>query len=455
MFNPSGTGTNAALDSPDTTGGQDVAIAFATRVGLVIVGLLIQGMLAYLLLPEGRGSYALCLVFGTLLGLFFAPGAQQGAQQFVMTGQTTVSQAVSSALTICLVGGLLASAVAIPLIHSDLAFFHKAETQSFYWGLALVPLTAFSAAVEHQLAALRRFARLAVFSLLRATTNALAMLLFVWGWGLGVDGALAAFATGPLVMIAACLWYLRRHCGLVLTFPPSRSCFTRILHYGWRYHLARIGGGIGPQLGIVLLGVIASGADIGLFAAANSIIFGFCVISNSVSNAMLPRIAGRERHELAARCLRLVCGGTALPILCLLAVSEPLVRLLLSEAFLPITPLLWIMALGSLASATANMLMTYFQGIDRPGICSWAVCLGLCVNVGALFWLFPFMGVQGAAWALTIGMVCQCLFLTVVFSRLTGMSWRAVWLPRSGDATYLRESVWAVWERGAEKRVAP
>ncbi len=40
---------------------------FATRIGLVVLSFLIQGMLAYMLLSEGRGSYAVCVMFGTLL----------------------------------------------------------------------------------------------------------------------------------------------------------------------------------------------------------------------------------------------------------------------------------------------------------------------------------------------------------------------------------------------------
>ena len=297
-------------------------MAFATRIGLVVLGLLIQGMLAYALLPEGRGSYAVCVLFGTLLGLIFTPGAEQGAQYFVATRQVSVSQGVSCALTIGLVGGGLAIAVAIPLIHSDIAFFHKAQTRSFYLGIVLIPLTACSLAVEHQLVALRRFGRLAVFSLLRVAVNVLALVLLVWGRGLGVDGAIASFAAGHLVLIAACLWDLRRHCGLVLE-SPSRASLTHILGYGSRYHVARIGEGIGPQVGIVVLGLLASQADIGLFAAANTLMLGFLLISNSVGNALMPRIAGKGRPELVVLCLRLVCGVTLVALLALLAISTP------------------------------------------------------------------------------------------------------------------------------------
>ena len=81
---------------------------------------------------------------------------------------------------------------------------------------------------------------------------------------------------------------------------------------------------------------------LGLFAQASVIMLQLRMISNSVGNALLPRIAGRGRPELTARCLRFVCGVTLAALLALLASSTPLVRILLSEAFLPIVPLLWI-----------------------------------------------------------------------------------------------------------------
>ena len=110
--------------------------------GTVIFGLAIQGLPAYTLLPEGRGSFALCVVFAGVLGVLFTPRAREGAQYFVMTKQATVSEGVGGALASCLVGGALAITLAIPFVHSDIAFFHKAETRSFYLALALVPVMA-------------------------------------------------------------------------------------------------------------------------------------------------------------------------------------------------------------------------------------------------------------------------------------------------------------------------
>ena len=427
-------------------GAQDVALAFATRVGVVLLGLVVQAMLARMLLPEGRGGYAVCLVFATALGMLFTPGAQQGAQQFVMTREVTISQAVSCALTICLVGGALAVAVSLPLIGSGVAYFEKATNTSFHIALVLLPVTAFALAVEHQLAALRRFGRLAAVSLLRMLANVLAVFVFVRLWDLGVGGALWAMVCANAVMIVVCLWDLWRHCGLVLRVPELTP-LLRILGYGFRYHMARAVEGVGPHMGIFFLGLMASDAQIGLFAAASALMIGFLLVSNSVGNALLPRIAISERGsgleggkasvigrpELVATCLRLVGLATAGALVAMLAAAAPLVRLLFSDAFLPALPVLWLIAPGMLASACAGILMTYFKAVNRPGLCSWAHCVGFAVDICALCLLFPWFGIAAAGCAVTLGMTCRLAHLAIVFRRATGMSWRDVWLPRLAD----------------------
>ena len=441
-------GTAAAPNMTDTTGGQDVSVMFVTLAGMAALTLVIQGLLAWMLLPEGRGAYAVCIVFGMLLGLVLTPGIAQGTQYFVAARQISVSQAVSSAFVIGLGGGGLAAALAIPLIYSDIAFFQKAETHTFLLALALAPLTAISVALDHQLVAHRRFSRLAAFSLLRVVVNVLALAVLVWRLDLGVDGALVAFAAGHGTLIATCLLDLRRHCGLALELP-RRPNFTHILGYGLKYHVARIGDVVELQIGIVMLGLIASQSEIGLFSAASTLMLGFILISNAVGNPLLPRIAGAENSELVARCLRLVCVVTAICMLLPLALSTPAVRLLLSEAFLPAVPLLWIIAPGILALAGSGILMTHFKGANVPEVCSWAVFLGLSANVGALLLLYPALGVKGAAWAMTTGMVCRFLLLSIMFHRATRMDWPSIWLPRRSDASFLWAEGRALLARGA------
>ncbi len=418
----------------NTTGTQDVVVVLATQAGLVAASIAIQSLLAYVLLPQGRGAYALCIMFGGLFGILFTPGADRGSQYFVMTKQMSVSQGVSLSLIICLTGTGLALVLATPLIHSDLAFFQKAAPNSFYLALVLVPLTTFSTAVQLQLAGLRRFARLALFSLFQAVANVFAMTVLVWGLGLGIDGAIVSLATGHLVIIAACLQDLRRHCGLALELP-FRSGLTRVLGYGLRYYSARVGHAVDPKVGVLFLGLVASRSETGLFALASALMLQFFMFSNAVSTSLLPRVAGDEngRPELVAFCARISCWATGAALAALLVVSTPLIRILFSDAFLPVVPLIWIIAPGIFVYAGTHVFTMYFVGVNRPEVCSWTIWIGLSTQLVVLVLLYPQLGIKAAALAMTIGMLCRSVFLVILYRRTTRMSLFSTWLPQRGD----------------------
>ena len=104
----------------------------------------------------------------------------------------------------------------------------------------------------------------------------------------------------------------------------------------------------------------------------------------------------------------------------LLAIATPLVKALLSEAFLPIVPLLWIMAPGTFALCGALVLMAYFESVNRPSVGSWATGTGLAIHIVSLAILYPFLGLEGAAWAVTIAFLSRSAFLVFMYRRTTG-----------------------------------
>ena len=397
-----------------------------------------QSLLAYALQPEGRGAYAICTLFGFLSSVIATPGSDRGAQYYVMARQLSVSQGMSVAFTICVIGSAVAVGSAIPLIQSNLQFFQNADTSSFYLALILVPSTSLTLATHLQLAGLRRFVRLGVFSLLQSVVVVLATVTFVWELDLGVDGAIISLALGHLVMILAGMADLRRHCGLIFELP-SGAAFWPIVGYGLKEYVAKVGFALDPRVGGLLLGSVAGRADIGLFAAGSAIVVRILAFPESVATYLLPRVAGDDqgRPELAAFCARIVWWATGAALLAWFAVSTPLVPFLLSEAFVPVVHLTWIMSIGIFAYAGAEIFIAYFRGTNRPQICSLAIWLGLAANFALFFALYPNLDIEGAAWAMTGGLLCRSLYLGFMFRRATRSPLISTLLLRRSDVAYL------------------
>ena len=204
-------------------GRQEVVILLATRILMLGFSVGTQSLLAYALLPEGRGAYALCVLFAVLAGVATTPGSDRGSQYFVMSTRLSVSQGVSAGFAICLMGSGLAVAAALPLIHSGLALFGKADPASFYLALVLIPLSTLMATTQRQIAGLRRFLQLAGFTLVRAGTVVLSTAALVWGLGMGVNGAIGALALGQAAMLTIGVFDLRRNCGLRFQIPSREA----------------------------------------------------------------------------------------------------------------------------------------------------------------------------------------------------------------------------------------
>lgn len=437
---------------PAASGKQEIAVLLATRGMVLALGVLTQSVLAYILMPEGRGAYAVCVLFGDLSGVIISLGTARGSQYFVMSKLVSVSQGVSVVFAFSLAGSAVAILAGLPLIHSDIEFFQNADTSSFYLSLLLIPTSLLTSVVVMQLEGLRRFNRLALFFFLRAVVGTLGILALVWALDYGVNGAVAALALGQAAMVICCVADLRRNCGLEFEMP-TREGMRGVLRYGLKEYGARIGQVIDPRMGTLLLGLSAvRPAEIGLYATSSTLISRAHLISAAVAAYLLPRIAddAEGRPELAAFCARATWWIIAALLLVWVAVSTPIVPLLLSEAFAPVTRLTWIMSIGVLAYTGTEIFVAYFRGMNRPQVFSYAMWFGLAVNVAFFYLLYPRWGLYGATWALTAGHLCRSLVLWVVFLRSTRLPASATLLLRRADVAYLWASALSLARRAAK-----
>jgi O-antigen/teichoic acid export membrane protein len=104
-----------------------------------------------------------------------------------------------------------------------------------------------------------------------------------------------------------------------------------------------------------------------------------------------------------------------------------------SERFLPIVPLLWTLGLGVVFHGYPKILGSYFNGIDRPGLTSWAVVTGVGVNLLLLPIAFSRLGLVGAAIAASVGYAVEAAVAIRWFVPASGVSLARLWKPDRDD----------------------
>jgi len=421
-------------------GTKDTAIALSSRVAVLLFGIAIQSALAWLLGPDGRGSYAVCLLFGTLLGVVFTFGVDRAGQYFVASRKMEKAEGISSSLLLLLMGSAVGIAVGRALMLTGMDFFNKADHSSFLISLAIVPFVGLNNAFVLYFIGLRRFKWMAVVEVVNIAAHLVLTLVLVLGFGMGVNGALLAIVAAGVTSSGVSVALLRRE-GALRVVRRTPGAYGRLLSYGARFFVAKLSNVFHFRIGTMILAFFVEPSAIGLFAAASALVMRITIVPKSVETALFSRVAGHSkgRPELVAQAARLsaMTAGVALVLLAL--VARPLVRVVLSPSFLPAVALVWVIIPGIFLRASTMVMAAYFMGTDRPAVCSFSVGLGTLANLVLLLLLLPVMGLSGAAWAMTGGYLVSSLILVLAFARASGQGFRETWLPTREDVRLLRE----------------
>jgi len=423
-----------------TSGTKDTITIFSAKIVTLLVGIGMQSCLAWFLAPDGRGSYAVCIIFASLLGILCGFGIDVAVQYYVASNKMSVSDGVSVALSYAIAGSLLAVSLGIILMQTRLSFFTKASQESFYLALFFIPVSMLTSFFPLLLIGLRQFKWMAIFSVLQSIAQLIGVIILVGIFSLGVNGALTAIFLTGLIVIALNFIFLRKKYGVILTWP-SINHVRLIFSYGIRYYFARFSNILNFRIGTVILAFFVSCSEIGFFAVATQLMAYVIMIPDVLNDVLLPRIAvdSNGRASLVAQSVRLsgtVCGAI---IIILLLISKPLVQILLSPAFLPIVPLMWILAPGIFVRSISKITIPYFNGTNHPGISSIAVVLGVATNLVLLAVLLPLMGLPGAAWAMTLGYFVSSFVLIKKFHSISSLTFIDVWKYKRKDITFLTD----------------
>ena len=426
------------------SGIKDFSVTFGARMVTLVLSIASQSCLAWGLGVEGRGAYAVCSLIPALLTLLFMLGCDVGVIYEVASKRQSLSQGVMH-ITIY---GLSASAVAIVAgivcIHLRVPIFTKVAPRELYLALATIPLSFLAGVFAILLTSIREFVVSAVFSIIAGVLHVALAVLFVLILDWQVIGAILSLVVGNSLTLVGILAVMRKRYGLRLV-RPDLARIRDMLHYGLRYYLGKLSNLANVELGTILLALFATKAEIGLFAVASQATSQAEVIPNTLSVVLFPRVASTPggRPDLVAQSARvsfLVCGA----LLAVLTVfATPLIYVLFSPDFLGSVPLIRILVLGVLLRCASKLFVPYLNGINRPGIASFAVGAGVLVNLALVVLLLPRIGLSGAAIAMCASYVVSSAILTFTFRRLSGLSLWEIVRPRKSDWEPMRR----IWDR--------
>jgi PST family polysaccharide transporter len=167
-----------------------------------------------------------------------------------------------------------------------------------------------------------------------------------------------------------------------------------------------------PRLDVIVLAKYVSFADIGTYAAANSLIMLLALFSRSLNKVILPKamneaITSTESFRKFSREVMLSSGLIVLVSLILFFMAKKAILVIYGPEYLASAGIFRVLIGGYLCSMLYLPYSFIFYALSKAHLRFFMECTKVALALALLLTFIPFFGIIGAAWAITITMAAN------------------------------------------------
>lgn len=414
---------------------QNTATTFMTMVATTIISLAARAIMSRDIGPQGMGAYSLVVLVPSLayvmgcLGINTANIYFAGKRRFNLedlSGTVLLSTAGLSLLLMVVVSGW-----AWLDYHS---VFQNLELRYAVLTIASIPFFFLLNSYISLIQGLNRIGSYNSVSLISAALSLVLLCIFLYGFKLGLMGAVLSWALTNAFNAVFAFIVFSRSARTRLHF--SLNIFREQLVYGLKAYVANIGGFLVRRLDVLLVANILGIKQLGYYTIAFTIAELLWYLASSMSIALSPHVAASEDNSsptTTTTALRFTIWATALLCIGVLLTDRFAIQLVLGKAFLPsVAPLRWLLP-GILFGAAEKILAADLTGRGRPEITMVSAIMALAINIGINLLLLPKIGIIGASIASSVAYVGAAIFTFSRFVNITKIRWTDSIIPQRDD----------------------
>jgi O-antigen/teichoic acid export membrane protein len=405
----------------------------------ILLGIIISVLVARGLGVEDRGVYALVFVFSRLLIALLNSGLETTIVYHIARGEK-LEEAIPNHVLVSAgisVLGVVVGAAFIFLLGNQV--FPGVSRHILLLSLALVPLTIFTQNLALTFPGLNKFDAYNAIAITPKIAQMFLVGLLVWIWPLGITGALGALILSQLVALLMTLRLLSHLAPLttLLRFAVDRSYLRRIMGYGLRTYAGQISALLNYRVDVFLLSALGSTTSVGLYDVAVGLAERIWILTSSMSQVLLPRIAAatdnQTKAELTTIVARYSLWANVVLGLGVYLLAEWAIVILYGEDYRTAVTALYILLPGIVMMGWAKIFANDLAGRGKPGLTARLTLISVVINIVANFVLIPRFDLQGTALATTISYSSLLVMMSIAFTRLAGVDLRALWQPTHDD----------------------
>jgi len=396
-----------------------------------LAGLISGLILARTLGPEGRGRFAVIVLWPTMLAMFSELGLDFSLAYFAGKSPESIPGLWTLAWVVSLViGGVvgLAGAVILP---SQLALSGMALV-ALQWNLITVPILLLTGYLGYLLLGA---GYLVEFNLIRAC-SAICYALGVIGVAvISVPNIIAFTVVYILAQFASCVLAIilcvsRLH--PVWSWQPQLT--KPLFNYGLKTYTSGLMAQANLRIDQLVMTVVIAPIQLGLYVVAVAISGLVSPVYNAIAIVVLPRVTRASSRLLggkeAIRHLQFIFFG-GVPLTVALCIATPwLLPLLFGNDYqLSILPA-QILLVAAFFQGCVITLGNSLRGLGYPGKTAISEGIGLLATIALLFILLPIWGILGAAVASLVAYGVVALMQMGFLFRTTSTRWSDLWRVR-------------------------
>lgn len=311
---------------------------FFERCGAQGVSFIVSIILARLIEPEAYGTIALVTVFTTILQVFVDSGMANALIQKKDADDLDFSTVFFFNIVLCFIL-YLGIYILAPLIAK---FYNQAELVSVVRVLCIIVIVSGIRNVQQAYVSRTMQFKKFFFSTIGGTLGSAIIGIILaylnWGvWALVVQQVLN-ISIGTIILWLTVEWRPKR----IFSFQR----LEKLLAYGWKLLAASLLDRIYNELRSLIIGKMYSSADLAYYNRGNQ--FPNVIVTNintSIDSVLFPTMSAEQDHRERVMVMtrRAIKTSTyiMMPLMILLAIcAEPIVRILLTETWLPCVPYL-------------------------------------------------------------------------------------------------------------------
>jgi O-antigen/teichoic acid export membrane protein len=417
---------------------ENAAVTFSAELLSFVFGLAASILLARVLGPSGRGTFALLMLIPTMMLRFGCLGIEAANVYFTGSKKYHLKDIVSnSMLSSALLGSVLL--VLLALVSRCETFSHFLQSNKivsiYLWMMALtVPVSLVCSFLKKVLLGSGRIIAFNQLNVAQILFYLVAVILFLPVLKKGLWGVVLAYAFSVLAAGAMTVLFVRKL--TKISFAFKRKLFVDAARYGLKAYIANLAQFLNYRLDMFLVAFFLTPEQVGYYSLSVVLAEKLWMFPTAVSTVLFPRISAMndtEANGLTPRVARHIFFMMFILAMLCAALGRPAIKILYGSAFLPaVVPLLLLLP-GVVALGGTEVLTSDLAGRGKPQFATYAAVTSLLVNIPLNLVLIPRWGISGAAFASTAAYLVATLIVMVSFRAVSGQRFVDIILLKKQD----------------------